>query len=697
MRTPRFRPFPASLAALLATFLIACSSGPAAPQPVPVIVPPTTKVADSDTRARLTGFDAGTGTLSFAASTPVLASLEPGDVLVSEPAAAAPDGFLLKVTSKSTAGAGVIVRTEPASLEDAIYQADIQQSGSLSPDAVRSATTNLSGVRIERVRPLGEYGFKVTIDHQLKAGAGPLDAKVRLQGELSFNAGYDVGISIRPRFGIPPAKINRVYARIGFDERASVKLSGQVGGGLGVELKIATFKFSPIVFAVGPVPVVIVPTIDVLLGASGQVSASLSYEVKQVASAQLGVEWTPDGGWRNLSGREFSLDAPGKPTLEASMKARAYGRANGSFLFYGAAGPVVGFQAGAEVDAAVPRNPTWILNGFVKGDLAFVVRLPIFGTIAEYRATLFEWSKEFLRAPNQAPSLTVTSPANGASVPYGGLGGTSFTAAVADTEDGGSCCPVVWSSSLDGPMGSGKAISFAFATPGTRTVTATATDSQGSAATKSVTVTAGNVPPSVTIDAPVAGSTFYPGVAYNLSALANDPNEPGVGCSSVRWSSSNPADTVVASSCSGSVSFAGTGNRTLTASATDSQGATGSASVGVTVTSPPAGSALITSPADNTNWTGSVSTDSGGRYAMVPFTGSATYSDGSAVPGDRLQWYSNFAPTTLLGTGSSITARLSGSACRDRLHSVTMRVLNADGTLNTTSGPVRVTIPGPVC
>lgn len=696
MRTPRFSLPSASLAALLATVLFACSSAPAAPQQVPVIVPETTKVTDADTRARLAGYDPGTGTLRFAATTPVLDSLKPGDVLVSEPAAAAPDGFLLKVRSKSAEGADVVVRTEPASLEDAIYQADIQQSGSLSPDAVRSATTNLSGVRIERVRPLGTYGFKVTIDHQLTAGAGPADAKVRLQGELSFNAGYDVGISIRPRLGIPPAKINKVYARIGFDERASVKLSGRVGGGIGVELKIATFKFAPIVFAVGPVPVVIVPTIDVLLGASGQVSASLSYEVTQVASAQLGVEWTPDGGWRNTSGREFSLDAPGKPALEATMKARAYGRANGSFLFYGAAGPEVGFQAGAEVDAAVPRNPTWILNGFVKGDLAFVVRLPVFGTIAEYRGTLFEWSKEFLRAPNQAPSLAVTSPANGATVPYGGLGGTSFTAAVADAEDGEACCTVTWASSLDGPMGSGKTISFAFATPATRTVTATATDSQGAANTKSVTVTAGNLTPSVTISAPVAGGTFYTGVAYGLSALANDPNEPGAGCSSVRWSSSNPADAVAAPACTGSVTFSGTGGRTLVASATDSQGATGTATVTVMVTNPPAGTALITSPADNTTWTGAISNDSGGRYAMVPFNGSATYSDGGAVPGDRLQWYTSF-DGSLLGTGASIVAKLYGGACKDRTHAVTLRALNADGTLNTTSAAVRVTVPGPAC
>ncbi|HWG84706.1 MAG TPA: hypothetical protein VNT60_04420, partial [Deinococcales bacterium] len=176
--------------------------------------------------------------------------------------------------------------------------------------------------------------------------------------------------------------------------------------------------------------------------------------------------------------------------------------------------------------------------------------------------------------------------------------------------------------------------------------------------------------------------------------LANDPNEPGTACSSIRWASSNPADAF-SGDCNGTVTFPSTGSRTLTASATDSQGATGSAIVTVTVVNIPAGQATIYTPADPSTVNAS-GTDSGGRYALVNFSGSATYSDGSTAPASRLVWYSNQAGSTPIGTGNNFTGKLYGAACTSRTHTVTMQVLNGDGTLNN-SAITRVTIPGQIC
>jgi len=93
-----------------------------------------------------------------------------------------------------------------------------------------------------------------------------------------------------------------------------------------------------------------------------------------------------------------------------------------------------------------------------------------------------------------------------------------------------------------------------------------------------------NDPPTVSITSPVDGSTFDSGATITFQGTATDPEEGDLSASLV-WTSSKDGPIGTGGSFSATLSD---GTHTITASVTDSGGATGSASVSITVGTPPA-------------------------------------------------------------------------------------------------------------
>jgi subtilisin family serine protease len=87
---------------------------------------------------------------------------------------------------------------------------------------------------------------------------------------------------------------------------------------------------------------------------------------------------------------------------------------------------------------------------------------------------------------NTAPSVTITSPANGITF----VSGTpiTFTGTASDTQDGDLTSSLAWTSSIDGPIGTGGSFS-AVLNNGTHTITAAVTDSGGLSGDATVTIT----------------------------------------------------------------------------------------------------------------------------------------------------------------------------------------------------------------
>lgn len=596
---------------LFALLLSACS-GNAPPTPDPtVIIPETTKVTDAGTRMALSAYDRASGEMRFSQRTPLLDQLKVNDVLVSEPTSAAPSGYLRKVTAISTQGGAVVLQTTQAKLTEAVSKGVLEAKADLTPDKLQATTILVKGVSITTapvsgaLRPqagAGEnYHFFLHLNHVFVPQAGEnVSGSVTVDGTVEFNAGYGVHVGISGCLELPPVCIDSVEAKVGYDEYANLKISGEARGQLGDDLKLATQYYQPYTFFIGPVPVVIVPRIDLYLAASGQVEAKVDFQAGEASVAQLGARWTPADGWKNISGFDLNGDVP-VPTFQGTLKPRAGARTTLGFKLYDVAGPEMSLQGGIELDGELHRSPLWRVNGYLKGNVDFKVELPILGTLAEYRVTLFDTSREFRSATNNPPSLQLTAkalpdpnvfPKGSPRTVYtrmpvdlkpgcpGTLGDPYY---LADDPEEGCGVAVTLTSDKDG------ALSFTptFSTPGVRAITVTVRDRPGLSVSKTFSLNAYNPAPTLTL---ANSGDPRQGEGYSVALTITDPNEadPGALCAKTTWSVDAPDTLATINGCLQTVTFAATGARQVRVSTTDSEGAVTSKTLTLNVQPPPA-------------------------------------------------------------------------------------------------------------
>jgi hypothetical protein len=579
--------------------LAACNSNPPNPNAREAIIPETTKVPDPSTRDALTSYDPETGTLRFSTSTPLLDSLKLDDVLVSEPSAAAPYGYLRKVKVIRREGAEVVLETVQANLTDAIQQGSLDGADDLEQNDLVSATPLVEGLTVGIVESTSSidagdgFRFEAKFDETvLDINEGNVKVKVRVNGSLYFNAGYNVGIGIEGCLELPPVCVDRFEAWVGFEQRAQLQVSGEANAKITKEKKVAEYRFSPKCFAIGPVPVCVVPTIYVFVGATGEVNLSFNYNALQTAQAKIGAKWTEDNGWEDIEPTPaFNTSFDQQFDVNAGLKARAYTKAEGALMLYGIAGPTIGAKMSIELDAAVPRDPFWILRGSLEAYYGFIVDLPVVGRLAESSGTLYEITKEFGRSPNSPPKIIIREPNKrvelGQSVNLGFFrndGECVGIYCVFDPED--DIPSFTLTSNLDGPL---TPTTHTFANAGLRTITVNARDNKGATSSASFNIDVVNTPP--VAYGSVGSTTVQQTVPYFVSAAASDPNSK-LDCSALSWSVAAP-DTIEAFNisstvCYGRAVFNVLGTRSITLTARDPQGAVSPArTFSVFVTDPP--------------------------------------------------------------------------------------------------------------
>ena len=184
---------------------------------------------------------------------------------------------------------------------------------------------------------------------------------------------------------------------------------------------------------------------------------------------------------------------------------------------------------------------------------------------------------------NTAPAVTINAPANGSTFTAGDS--INFSGTANDTEDGDISSSLSWTSSLDGTIGAGAFFSTSSLSVGTHTITASVTDSGGLSGSDNISVTINNVPndpPTVSITAPADGSSFNDGDNVSFTGTANDTEDGNISAS-LSWTSS--LDGSIGSGASFSTNTLSVGSHTITASVTDSGGASGSDNISITVNS----------------------------------------------------------------------------------------------------------------
>ncbi len=529
----------------------------------PVVVSEAARVSDADTRTALSAYDRDAGTLRFSRSTALLAALKLDDVLVSEPSAAAPSGFLRKVKSIRSDGSGVVLETTQASLTDVITQGDLSAETELGLDDLPHVKTLAPGITVHGAA-LGTIGvgdgyqfglnFDQTvldIDEVSDDGDERVRAKIRIDGDIDFNAGYGIEIHIdAPNlnpldddFDLLPS-LQRFEASIGFSQRARLHVTGDADAQLHKEKKVAEVPFSPKCFLIGPIPVCVVPTIYVFVGTSGQVRLSFDYGATETAQAKIGARWTKSDGWQAIDPTPGYDSFVGQTfDVNGGMSVQAWTKVEGALKLYDVTGPTLGAKLGLSVDAQLKRTPFWTARATLEAYYGFIVDLPIVGRLSDGHDTLFSISKEVARSGNRPPRIIVQRPSwlvdlgqplsLGFFLSDNTCVGTVYC--VLDLEDG--VASYTLTSDRDGPLPSS---SYTFATEGLRRVTIAARDSEGATSTASFTVDVVNTPPVVY---GTAGTTTTPQtVPVFIAASASDPNSH-VDCSALTWSVQAP-DTV---------------------------------------------------------------------------------------------------------------------------------------------------------
>jgi len=276
-------------------------------------------------------------------------------------------------------------------------------------------------------------------------------------------------------------------------------------------------------------------------------------------------------------------------------------------------------------------------------------------------------------AINTPPTVSITSPTNGAS--FNGPTDITVTATAADA--GGSITQVEFfngSTSIGVDTSSPYSATGTFGL-GTHVLTAVARDNLSTASTSapvSITVSAVNTPPTVSITSPTNGASFNGPTDITVTATAADTGGSITQVEFFNGSTSIGVDT--SSPYSASANF-GVGTHVLTAVATDNLSATStSAPVSITVSAVnTAPTVSITSPTNGASFNGpaditvtATAEDAGGSIARVefffgstsmgvatssPYSASITFGPGTyvltAVATDNLSATSTSAPVSI--------------------------------------------------
>jgi Tol biopolymer transport system component len=313
------------------------------------------------------------GTLFFSTENPQLAALIPGDVLAGNTTPAAPDGFLRRVTSVRMDAGQVIVETEQATLEDAIQFGVILDSATLIPPPEALDPVTWQGILVKAPAAPMQAGFDLILKNvvlwdQDGDEKGTTDDQIVAKGKIHLEPTYDFGILMD----------NSRPTGVVFNTRTNIVAEVNLNTGVDVidvhkKRSVWDYKFPARTLWVGPLPVVLRPVLEIVIGLDGSVEVGISAGVTQEAQLASSLVWE-NQEWDLSKDFETSFDYT-LPTLKASAWAKVYAGPDLRIKIYGADGPYVQVDGYFELNMD-PLSDSWLeLYAGLEGNVVFEVKI----------------------------------------------------------------------------------------------------------------------------------------------------------------------------------------------------------------------------------------------------------------------------------------------------------------------------------
>ncbi len=189
--------------------------------------------------------------------------------------------------------------------------------------------------------------------------------------------------------------------------------------------------------------------------------------------------------------------------------------------------------------------------------------------------------------------------------------------------------------------GNPSTATYVYANAGTYTITASATEDEGTFAASPLTVTAEVVPPTVTISGP---STVNEDVTYSLALSATgEPSNHPITSWTINWGDGSQPQTISGNPSSATYVYADAGNYTITASATEDEGTFDASPLDVTVS--------VVAP--TVTISGASTVNENATYTLcLSATGAP---ENHPITSWRINWGDGSAPQTISGNPSTAT------------------------------------------
>jgi len=365
----------------LLTTLVGCGGwNPITPPnpdgPSEPVIPETTKVLEEVTMQELlsvTG-DQDTTTILFENPTPQLEELTVGDIIVMGATEHTPEGLLRKVKNITKGGKNsqqVVVETEFATLEDAIEQGEFNFDEALKAEDAEEPVCYVEGIKFIRDKSTIKDSKAELLEFPYDINAIIYDGdnnpnteidNITLIGQISF----DYHLILHGEVGMKgcPFDCHSYLKELTFKNKVDVKtnLEVTVGGSIksfSCEKELWSQDLGIKTIFIGPVPIVLHPTIAIVANVDGRVFAEITAEVTDKDTFTAGIK-LEDGDWDSISSHthdysppSLSLSAGGEVTFGVGPKLEC--------KIYGVLGPYAETTLYGKAIADVFDNPWWKL------------------------------------------------------------------------------------------------------------------------------------------------------------------------------------------------------------------------------------------------------------------------------------------------------------------------------------------------